>query len=151
MWAGWKAIRFSIVARPPATRFRDLSRATRVRLMRPPMRRSRAWLARACIWSTPGAVAFLALTARRMLVAERRQSLVILAAICGAARRQQHRLTFTRVARANNRETRRLLTNRPGSSFSTKSPIPTNVYASAIGLCKDSMIMQSRNPSNSDF
>ena len=54
-------------------------------------------------------------------------------------------------ARANNRETRRLLTNRPGSSFSTKSPIPTNVYASAIGLCKDSMIMQSRKPSNSDF
>ena len=40
-------------------------------------------------------------------------------------------------ARANNRETRRLLTSRPGSSFSTKSPIPTNVYASAIGLCKD--------------
>ena len=54
-------------------------------------------------------------------------------------------------ARANNRETRRLLTNRPGSSFSTKSPIPTNVYASAIGLCKDSMIMQSRKPSNSDL
>ena len=27
-------------------------------------------------------------------------------------------------ARANNRGTRRLLTNRPGSSFSTKSPIP---------------------------
>ena len=54
-------------------------------------------------------------------------------------------------ARANNRETRRLLTNRPGSSFSAKSPIPTNVYASAIGLCKDSMIMQSRKPSNSDF
>ena len=36
-------------------------------------------------------------------------------------------------ARAHNRETRRLLTNRPGSSFSTKSPIPTDVYASAIG------------------
>ena len=55
------------------------------------------------------------------------------------------------LARANSRETRRLLTNRPGSSFSTKSPIPTNVYASTIGLCKDSMIMQSRKPSNSDF
>ena len=54
-------------------------------------------------------------------------------------------------ARAHNRKTRRLLTNRPCSSFSTKSPIPTNVYASTIGLCKDSMIMQSRKPSNSDF
>ncbi len=55
-------------------------------------------------------------------------------------------------ARANNRETRRPLTNRrPGLSFSTKSPIPTNGYASAIGLCKDSIIMQSRKPSNSDF
>ena len=54
-------------------------------------------------------------------------------------------------ARAHYRETRRLLTNRPGLSFSTKSPIPTNVYASAIGLCKDSIIMQSRKPSNSDF
>ena len=53
--------------------------------------------------------------------------------------------------RANNRETRRLLTNRPGLSFYTKSPIPTNVYASAIGLCKDFIIMQSRKPSNSDF
>ena len=54
-------------------------------------------------------------------------------------------------ARAHYRETRRLLTNRPCSNFSTKSPIPTNVYASAIGLCKDSIIMQSRKPSNSDF
>ena len=34
---------------------------------------------------------------------------------------------------------------------STKSPIPKNVYASAIGLCKDFIIMQSRKPSNSDF
>ena len=32
-----------------------------------------------------------------------------------------------------------------------RSPIPKNVYASAIGLCKDSIIMQSRKPSNSDF
>ncbi len=32
-----------------------------------------------------------------------------------------------------------------------KSPLPKNVYASAIGLCKDSIIMQSRKPSNSDF
>jgi hypothetical protein len=87
-WAGCKAIRFCIVARPPATRFRALSQATRARLMRPPMRRSRARLARACIWSTPRAVAFLAVTARRMLVAERRQSLVILTAICGAATAQ---------------------------------------------------------------
>ena len=52
---------------------------------------------------------------------------------------------------AQQRETRRLLTNRPCSSLSTKSPIPTNVYASAIGLCKDLIIMQSRKPSNSDF
>jgi hypothetical protein len=34
---------------------------------------------------------------------------------------------------------------------STQSPIPTDVYASAIGLFKDSIIMQSRKPSNSDF
>ena len=32
-----------------------------------------------------------------------------------------------------------------------KSPIPTNVYASAIGLCNDSIITQSSKPSNSDF
>ena len=42
-------------------------------------------------------------------------------------------------------------TNRPCSSFSTKSPIPTGVYASAIGLCKNSIIMRSRKPSNSDL
>ena len=48
------------------------------------------------------------------------------------------------------RKTRRLLTNRPCSSI-VKSPIPKNVYASAIGLCKDFIIMQSRKPSNSDF
>ena len=46
-------------------------------------------------------------------------------------------------------------------ALSTKSPIPTNVYASAIGLCTDfkimqsmctdSKIMQSRRPSNSEF
>ena len=61
------------------------------------------------------------------------------------------RCLLAAVTRAHSRETRRLLTNRPGSNFSTKSPIPTNVYASAIGLCKDSMIMQSRKPSNSDL
>ena len=33
----------------------------------------------------------------------------------------------------------------------SRVPIPKNVYASAIGLCKDSIIMQSRKPSNSDF
>ena len=33
----------------------------------------------------------------------------------------------------------------------TKSLIPTNVYASAIGLCNDSIITQSSKPSNSDF
>ena len=48
------------------------------------------------------------------------------------------------------RETRRLLTNRPCSRFAKES-IPKNVYASAIGLCKDSIIMQSRKLSNSDF
>ena len=32
-----------------------------------------------------------------------------------------------------------------------KSPIPKNVYASAIGFCRDFIIMQSRKPSNSDF
>ena len=56
-----------------------------------------------------------------------------------------------RGAVSNKGKTRRLLTNRPCSSLSTKSPIPTNVYASAIGLCTDSIIMQSRKPSNSDF
>ena len=30
-------------------------------------------------------------------------------------------------------------------------PFQKNVYASAIGLCKDSIIMQSTQPSNSDF
>jgi len=33
---------------------------------------------------------------------------------------------------------------------SRRVPTPTNVYASAIGLCKDSIIMQSTKPSNSD-
>ena len=33
----------------------------------------------------------------------------------------------------------------------TKSPFPKDVYAPAVGLCKDSIIMQSRKPSNSDF
>ena len=42
-------------------------------------------------------------------------------------------------------------TNRPCPSFSTKNPIPTDVYAPAIGLCRDSIMMQSRKPSNSDF
>jgi hypothetical protein len=32
-----------------------------------------------------------------------------------------------------------------------KSLNPTNVYASAIGLCNDSIITQSSKPSNSDF
>ena len=35
--------------------------------------------------------------------------------------------------------------------FCTKSLSPTNVYASAIGLCIDSIITQSSKPSNSDF
>ena len=37
------------------------------------------------------------------------------------------------------------------SKVCTKSLIPTNVYASAIGLCNDSIITQSSKPSNSDF
>jgi len=56
-----------------------------------------------------------------------------------------------RGARGASRETRRLLTNRLAQALSTKSPNPKNVYASAIGLCQDSIIMQSRKPSNSDF
>ena len=51
----------------------------------------------------------------------------------------------------DSRETRRRLTNRPLAQVFPKSQIPTDVYASAIGLCKDSMITQSRNASNSDF
>ena len=50
--------------------------------------------------------------------------------------------------RAEQSETRRRLADRP---VSLKSPIPKNVYASAMGLCKDSMMMQSRKPSNADF
>ena len=50
--------------------------------------------------------------------------------------------------RAEQSETRRRLADRP---VSLKSPIPKNVYASAMGLCKDSMMMQSSKPSNSDF
>ena len=64
-----------------------------------------------------------------------------LAQRCGAAaRKDQRNLAAFPAAVTRARiigETRRLLTNRPGSSFSTKRPIPTNVYASAIGLCKD--------------
>ena len=63
-----------------------------------------------------------------------------LAQRCGAAARKDQRnlAAFAAVTRARIiGETRRLLTNRPGSSFFTKRPIPTNVYASAIGLCKD--------------
>ena len=55
-------------------------------------------------------------------------------------------------ARAYKRETRRLLTNRPCLGFVyEESRFQKNVYASAIGLCKDSIIMQSTKPSNSDF
>ena len=43
------------------------------------------------------------------------------------------------------------LTQPPYPSFCTKSLIPTNVYASAIGLCNDFIITQSSKPSNSDF
>ena len=52
---------------------------------------------------------------------------------------------------SKDRETRRLLTSRPCSSFIYKESNPKNGYASAIGLCKDSISMQSRKPSNSDF
>jgi hypothetical protein len=37
------------------------------------------------------------------------------------------------------------------SKPSRTSPFPKNVYALAVGLCKDSMITQSNIPSNSDF
>ena len=50
--------------------------------------------------------------------------------------------------RAEQSETRRRLADRP---VSLKSPIPKNVYASAMGLCKDSIMTQSRKSSNSDF
>jgi hypothetical protein len=39
----------------------------------------------------------------------------------------------------------------PYPSFRTKSLTPTNGYASAIGLCNDSIITQSSKPSNSNF
>ena len=49
-------------------------------------------------------------------------------------------------------KTRRLLTNRPCLGFVDEEPaFQKDVYASAIGLCKDSTIMQSTKPSNSDF
>jgi hypothetical protein len=47
--------------------------------------------------------------------------------------------------------TRAIANQSPLRRLVYESPIPKNVYASAIGLCKDSMIMQSREPSNSDF
>jgi len=83
--------------------------------------------------------------------------LVLLAA--GPARDDQrnfgpvtHSLHPTRARGAPAREENKATSNyRPCSTLSTKSPIPKNVYASAIGLCKDSMIMQSTKPSNSDF
>ncbi len=36
-------------------------------------------------------------------------------------------------------------------AFPTKNPLPMDVYAPTIGLCRDSIMMQSRRPSNSDF
>ena len=50
--------------------------------------------------------------------------------------------------RAEQSETRRRLADRP---VSLKSPIPKNVYASAMGLCKDSIMTLSRKSSNSNF
>jgi hypothetical protein len=54
--------------------------------------------------------------------------------------------------RAHNSETRRPLTGPPlPKRFYNRVTVPTNGYASTSGLCKDSIIMQSRRPSNSDF
>ena len=44
-----------------------------------------------------------------------------------------------------------LLIDRPSQRLPERVSIPTNVYASAIGLCTNSRTMQSRKPSNSDF
>ena len=52
---------------------------------------------------------------------------------------------------SHRRKTRGLVTQPPYPSFCTRVLIPTNGYASAIGLCKDSIITQSSKPSNSDF
>ncbi len=52
---------------------------------------------------------------------------------------------------SHRRKTRRLANPTALPGFCTKSLIPTNVYASAIGLCIDSIITQSSKPSNSDF
>jgi hypothetical protein len=56
-------------------------------------------------------------------------------------------------ARCQRRETRRPANQPPLLKPFTKSPVPTGVYAPAIGfgLCRDSIMMQSRSPSNSDF
>src|ERR1700721_2923213 len=48
-------------------------------------------------------------------------------------------------------ETRRLLAVTLAKSHLLRVRFQKNVYASAIGLYKDSMIMQSAKPSNSDF
>jgi hypothetical protein len=54
--------------------------------------------------------------------------------------------------RAHNSETRRPLAGPPlPKRFYNRVPIPTNGYASTSGLCRDSIITQSRKPSNSDF
>src|ERR1700677_5040383 len=56
-----------------------------------------------------------------------------------------------REARRHGEQTRRLLTNRLAKPCLRRVRFQKNVYASAIGLYKDSMIMQSAKPSNSDF
>jgi hypothetical protein len=52
---------------------------------------------------------------------------------------------------SHRRKTRGLVTQTALSKLLYKSLNPTNVYASTIGLCNDSIIMQSSKPSNSDF
>jgi len=53
--------------------------------------------------------------------------------------------------RAESNETRRLLANRLAPGLVGEESDPKNGYASAIGLCQDSTIMQSRKQSNLDF
>ena len=50
----------------------------------------------------------------------------------------------------NNRETRRLLINRPSLCLK-EVRFQKDVYAPTIGLCKDPMMIQSKKPSNTDF
>jgi hypothetical protein len=55
------------------------------------------------------------------------------------------------VPRAQYQETRRLLPNRPCRSFLGEESYSKGRLRVSNGLCKDSMMMQSTTPSNSDF